>query len=81
MTRESKQVMPTCWVELSGFGDGVEKFYLVEPRKAEPAENRIANTCPLAQNLIGTPVGESVTVDVPQGPLELTVVDCGALKD
>ena len=79
MSDANNQVMRKCWVEVSGFGDGVERFSLVEPDEAEPTENRIANNCPLAQKLIGTQVGEAVDVELPQGSLTLTVVDCGAL--
>lgn len=79
MAGTDRQVTQRCWVEVSGFDDGVEKFYLVDPGDTDVAENRIANNCPLAQNLIGTPVGGSVEFELPRGAVKLTVVDCGAL--
>jgi transcription elongation factor GreA len=50
------------------------KFTIVGSVEANPLEQRISNTCPVAQAIIGHKVGETVTVNV-KNPYKLKIVN------
>lgn len=64
------------WVTVveNGF-DEEERYHLVGPTEADPAEGRISNESPLGKALLGTKVGDSVRVNAPNGLLEFRVVN------
>lgn len=63
------------WVTVSeeGFDDN-ERYHLVGPAEADPAEGRISNESPLGKALLGSKVGDTVRVNAPRGTLEFKVV-------
>jgi transcription elongation factor GreA len=54
--------------------DEEERYHLVGPAEADPAEGRISNESPLGQALVGSKVGEVVRINAPNGVLEFQVV-------
>ena len=63
------------WVTVveEGF-DEEERYHLVGPAEADPAEGRISNESPLGKKLLGCKVGDTVTVNAPNGIIEFRVV-------
>ena len=51
-----------------------EKYYMVGKVEANPREGRISNESPLGQALLGSKVGDMVTVDAPDGAFTFKVV-------
>lgn len=54
--------------------DEEERYHLVGPAEADPAEGRISNESPLGQALVGSKVGDVVRINAPNGVLEFQVV-------
>ena len=50
-------------------------FHIVGPRESDPMKGRISHVSPLGEALIGKGVGESVTVQTPNGPVLYGVVE------
>jgi transcription elongation factor GreA len=63
------------WVTVveEGF-DEEERYHLVGPAEADPAEGRISNESPLGKKLLGCKVGDTVNVNAPNGVIEFRVV-------
>lgn len=63
------------WVTVveEGF-DEEERYHLVGPAEADPAEGRISNESPLGKVLLGQKVGDVVNVNAPNGFIEFRVV-------
>ncbi len=63
------------WVTVveDGF-DEEERYHLVGPAEADPAEGRISNESPLGKVLLGQKVGDVVSVNAPNGFIEFRVV-------
>ena len=63
------------WVTVveEGF-DEEERYHLVGPAEADPAEGRISNESPLGKVLLGQKVGDIVNVNAPNGVIEFRVV-------
>lgn len=80
-SKSPRTVEPNCAVTISGFEpDGKPETYaIVDDGQADVLENRLGVSSPLAQVLLGTPVGESVTFHPPVGKVELTVEDVSPL--
>jgi transcription elongation factor GreA len=56
--------------------EGVEEvFQIVGSAEADAREGRISNESPIGQALLDHRVGDEVTVQVPDGPLHLTILD------
>jgi transcription elongation factor GreA len=53
--------------------DGKEAYTIVGPAEAAPREGRISNESPLGRMLLGRKVGESVTVNAPDGETVYTI--------
>jgi transcription elongation factor GreA len=51
-----------------------ERYHLVGPAEADPAEGRISNESPLGKKLLGCKVGDIVNVNAPNGVIEFRVV-------
>lgn len=51
------------------------KYTLVSPNEADFAAGKISVESPIGKALIGTEIGETVTVDVPAGKLELEILN------
>jgi len=50
-----------------------ERYHLVGPAEADPAEGRISNESPLGKKLLGCKVGDIVNVNAPNGVIEFRV--------
>jgi transcription elongation factor GreA len=50
-----------------------ERYHLVGPAEADPAEGRISNESPLGKKLLGSKVGDIVDVNAPNGMIEFRV--------
>jgi transcription elongation factor GreA len=56
-------------------GDGSPETYrIVGSAEADPTKGFISNASPLGRALMGCKIGDKVTIDVPDGSLEFTVV-------
>lgn len=69
------QVQVGDWVTVSEEGsDENERYHLVGPAEADPAEGRISNESPLGKALLGAKVGDEVRVKAPNGIIEFRVI-------
>lgn len=56
--------------------DGDEEEYaIVGARESDPMHNRISNECPIGAALLGRREGDVITVDAPDGPIQLKVLE------
>lgn len=56
--------------------DGDEEEYaIVGARESDPMNNRISNECPIGAALLGKHLGDVVMVEVPDGQLELKILE------
>ena len=56
--------------------DGDEEEYtIVGARESDPMNNRISNECPVGSALLGHRTVEVVTVEAPDGPMQLEILD------
>lgn len=63
------------WVTVTEVGESEqERYHLVGPMEADPAEGRISNESPLGKALVGAKVGEIVRFDAPRGITEFEVI-------
>lgn len=66
------------WVTVVEQGyDEEERYHLVGPAEADPVEGRISVESPLGKALIGSKVGDSVTINAPNGLLKFRIVALG----
>ena len=55
--------------------DGDEEEYtIVGARESDPINNKISNECPMGTALLGHIVGETVSVDAPDGTYQLKIL-------
>ncbi len=52
-----------------------ESFFIVGAAEAKPSEGRISNESPLGRALIGHRKGEIVSVEAPDGPFNVKIID------
>ena len=52
-----------------------EEFTIVGARESDPMNNKISNESPVGAALLGHKSGETVTVDSPDGPYELKILE------
>jgi transcription elongation factor GreA len=66
------------WVTVVENGsDEEERYHLVGPAEANPVEGRISVESPLGRAMLGSKVGNSVTVNAPNGLLEFRIAKIG----
>jgi transcription elongation factor GreA len=66
------------WVTVQEDGySGEERYHLVGPAEADPADGTISYESPLGKTLLGAQVGEKVRVSAPNGLLEFKIVSIG----
>jgi transcription elongation factor GreA len=73
---DSVQVGDWVTVVEDGF-DEEERYHLVGPAEADPANGRISVESPLGKALLGAKQGQSVTVNAPNGILSFKIVGMG----
>jgi transcription elongation factor GreA len=61
-------------VEVDGEEEGPEHYHLVGSAEADPVEGRISNESPLGRQLMGSQVGDIVTVNAPAGLIKFKIV-------
>jgi len=66
------------WITIQedGFNED-ERYHLVGPAEADPIAGRISHESPLGKALLGSTVGEIVTVKAPNGLLQFRIVGIG----
>jgi len=77
ISTEEVQVGSIVHVKDQKSGDS-QKFTIVGPLEADPAEHRLSNESPIGKALIGGKRNEIVTVEVPRGPkkkLKITKIE------
>jgi transcription elongation factor GreA len=52
-----------------------EEFTIVGARESDPMNNKISNESPIGAALLGHKTGEIVTVEAPDGPYELKILE------
>ncbi|MBN1589332.1 MAG: GreA/GreB family elongation factor [Pirellulales bacterium] len=68
------------WAKITGLAPGEEEvFEFVSESEADPLENKIPSTSPLAKVLEGATAGDRIPFDPPSGRVELTVLEVGQL--
>ena len=68
------QILST--VEMKNVKNGmVMKYTIVSEREANLREGKISSTTPIAQGLLGKKVGEVVDVKIPQGTIQLEILN------
>ncbi len=55
--------------------DDTEDFSIVGIKEADPFNNKISNESPIAKAILGLKVGETVSVDSPNGKYDVKVVE------
>ena len=66
------------WVTVVEIGfDEEERYHLVGPAEADPANGRISVESPLGRVLLGAKVGDTVKVNAPNGILSFSIVAMG----
>ncbi len=55
----------------------LEHYHVVGSAEADPVAGRISNESPLGRVLMGGKVGEIVTVNAPDGPIEFKIIAIG----
>jgi len=55
--------------------DDTEVYSIVGSKEADPFNNKISNESPIAKAILGLAVGDTVTVDSPQGKYSVKVVE------
>ncbi len=51
-----------------------EKYYIVGPKEADPANARISHESPIGRALIGHRVGETVAAETPNGTIRFKII-------
>lgn len=55
--------------------DDTETYSIVGSKEADPFQNKISNESPIAKAILGLSVGDTVTVNSPQGKYSVKVVE------
>ena len=74
VSTDSVNVGTNVRVEYVDDGD-TEDYALVGAYESDPMNNRISNECPVGAALLGHKVGETVTVESPDGPILLKILE------
>lgn len=71
--KRSKEVQVGSTVSLRTNANKRQKFQLVGPAEANPAEGRISHESPVGRALLGKKRGDKVEVNAPGGIVEMTI--------
>jgi transcription elongation factor GreA len=63
-----------CVVTVQEKGFDAEKFHIVGAAEANPLEGKISDVSPLGRALVGKKVGETVTINAPDGSFSYKIV-------
>jgi len=70
------EVMPGCKVVVKCLEDEEEDtYYIVGSQEANPVLGRVSDESPIGKALIGSKVGEVVTVDAPMGHIKYMIIE------
>nr|MBC7245732.1 transcription elongation factor GreA [Chloroflexota bacterium] len=58
-------------------GGSPEIYHIVGPAEADPRQGRISDESPLGRSLLGHRVGDWITVQTPDGPIEFEILAIG----
>ena len=65
----------TVKIMYDGDEDDTEEYRIVGSKEAEPSNNKISNESPLAKAIMGAKVGDTCTVESPNGNYEVEVLE------
>ena len=57
--------------------DDTDEYKIVGSQEADPFESKISNESPIAMALLGHKVGDTVSVDSPNGSYEIKIIEIG----
>ena len=73
--KKSNTVQVGSTVEIKYIADNeTETYYIVGSTEADPFENKISNESPIAVAIIGKKVGETVSIESPNGNYDIKIV-------
>ena len=61
-------------IEVEGEAEAPEHYHVVGSAEADPVEGRISNESPLGRQLMGSQVGDTVTVNAPAGLIKFKIM-------
>ena len=65
----------TVKIMYDGDEDDTEEYRIVGSKEADPSNNKISNESPLAKAIMGAEVGDTCTVESPNGNYEVEVLE------
>ena len=65
----------TVKIMYDGDEDDTEEYRIVGSKEADPSNNKISNESPLAKAIMGAKVGDTCTVESPNGNYEVEVLE------
>ena len=65
----------TVKIMYDGDEDDTEEYRIVGSKEADPSNNKISNESPLAKAILGAKVGDTCTVESPNGNYEVEVLE------
>lgn len=65
----------TVKIMYDGDEDDTEEYRIVGSKEADPSNNKISNESPLAKAIMGSKVGDTCTVESPNGNYEVEVLE------
>lgn len=65
----------TVKIMYDGDEDDTEEYCIVGSKEADPSNNKISNESPLAKAIMGAKVGDTCTVESPNGNYEVEVLE------
>lgn len=73
---DKEKVFIGCTVKIKDLDDGEKyRYTIVDVEEANAAENKISVQSPMAQGLLGHKQGETVSVSLPGGLMEVEILD------
>ena len=55
--------------------DDIIEYYLVGSTEADPFQNKISDSSPIGKAIIGAKVGDTVTVRLPKGDMQIVILE------
>ena len=65
----------TVKIMYDGDEDDTEEYRIVGSKEADPSNNKISNESPLAKAIMGAKVGDTCTVESPNGNYEVEIIE------